>query len=103
MNIASEMVPFTLVDTTEKSCSILSDPQKLLSHLLQNEVDGLFPDIIAVYIQAAFKIFGVWTAELAQSWSDEELPDLKVKVKSAIERMQVLANSEHIEVQERVR
>lgn len=56
-----------------------------------------------MYIQAALKIFGVWTAELAQSWNDEELLDLKVKVKSTIERMQVLANSEHIEVQERVR
>ena len=81
---------------------VLSDPQKLLPHFLRNEVDRLSPDIIAMYIQAVLKIFGSWAVELAQRWGDDELTELKEKVKSVVDRMRELAASEHIEVQERV-
>ncbi len=84
------------------SSSLLSDPQKLLPHLLQSEVDRLSPNIIAVYIQATLKVFGNWATEIAQRWDEDNLQDLKDNIKSIIERMQKLVNSQHIEVQERV-
>lgn len=102
MNIASKsaLLSYFLID--DFASSMLSDPQKLLPHLLQNEVDCLPPDIIAVYIQATLKIFGNWATEVAQRWDEDNLKDLKDNVKSIIDRMQKLVNSQHIEVQERV-
>jgi AP-3 complex subunit delta-1 len=84
------------------SSSLLSDPQKLLPHLLQSEVDRLSPNIIAVYIQATLKVFGNWATEIAQRWDEDNLQDLKDNIRSISERMQKLVNSQHIEVQERV-
>jgi AP-3 complex subunit delta-1 len=55
-----------------------------------------------MYIQALLKIFGSWAIEVAQRWGDNDLKDLKDKVKSIIDRMRELAASRHIEVQERV-
>jgi AP-3 complex subunit delta-1 len=80
----------------------LSEPQKLLPYLLQPEVNNLTPDIIAVYIQSATKVFGCWASEVAQRWDDEDLPEVKQVVEQIISRMREFATSEHIEVQERV-
>lgn len=87
---------------TDVPSRVLSDPQKLLPHLLRNDVDRLSPDIIAMYIQAVLKVFGCWAIELAQRWGDDDLADLKEKVASIINRMRDLAGSRHIDVQERV-
>ena len=81
---------------------VLSDPQKLIPHLLHNDVDRLSPDIIGAYIQAILKVFGSWAVELAQQWGNDDLMDLKEKVTSIIVRMRELTASRHIEVQERV-
>jgi len=81
----------------------LSEPQKLLHHLLQPEVNNLTPDIISVYIHSATKAFGFWASELAQKWDDEDLSQVKQVVDQIITRMREFATSEHIEVQERVR
>ncbi|KIM47679.1 hypothetical protein M413DRAFT_416871 [Hebeloma cylindrosporum] len=82
-------------------CKELSEPQKLLHHLLRPEVNNLAPDIISVYIHSATKAFGLWASELAQKWDDEDLPEVKQVVDQIISRMREFATSEHIEVQER--
>lgn len=82
-------------------CSELTDPQKLLTYLLQPSILNLAPDTIAVYIHAATKIFGYWAAEIAQRWDDELLPDVKSVVDMVIERIGDFNSSPHIEVQER--
>ncbi|KAF8956094.1 adaptin N terminal region-domain-containing protein [Flammula alnicola] len=64
-------------------------------------INDLAPDIIAVYIQAAVKIFGFWASESAQRWDDDDLPEVKQVVASILSRMRELASSQHIEVQER--
>ena len=80
----------------------LSEPQKLLTHLLQPGVTTLPPDTIAVYISAATKAFGYWASELAQRWDDGDLPEVKRVVETILARMSELVSSPHIEVQERV-
>jgi hypothetical protein len=80
----------------------LSEPQKLLPHLLQPDVTTLPPDTIAVYISATTKIFGYWASELAQKWDDDDLPEVKRVVETISARMSELVSSPHIEVQERV-
>ena len=80
----------------------LSEPQKLLPHLLQPGVTTLPPDTIAVYISATTKIFGYWASELAQRWDDDDLPEVKRVVETISARMSELVSSPHIEVQERV-
>ncbi|KAF9532121.1 Ap3d1 protein [Crepidotus variabilis] len=82
-------------------CSALSDPQKLLPHLLQPEVDRLSPNIIATYIQAVLKVFGTWASELAQRWSEDDLPIVKEKVINIKNRLEDLSGSSDIETQER--
>lgn len=82
--------------------SELSEPQKLLPYLLQPEVSNLSSEIIAVYIQAATKIFGSWAADIAQRWEDDDLPEVKGVVEMIVLRMSELVSSPHIEVQERV-
>ncbi|KAF9566934.1 Ap3d1 protein [Agrocybe pediades] len=82
-------------------CSELAEPQKLLPYLLQPEITNLAPEIIAVYIQAAIKVFGFWASELAQQWDDDNLPEVKQVVESVLSRVKELAGSQHIEVQER--
>ncbi|KAJ8508456.1 hypothetical protein ONZ45_g9263 [Pleurotus djamor] len=83
--------------------SELAEPQKLLPFLLRPEMSNLPPDIIAVYIQSAMKLFGHWAAELAQRWSsvNDDLPEVKTVVATIIERLQEFVASPHIEVQER--
>ncbi|KAF8913207.1 Adaptor protein complex AP-3 delta subunit [Gymnopilus junonius] len=82
-------------------CLELSEPQKLIPYLLQAEITNLTPDIIATYIQAATKIFGVWAAELAQQWKDAHLSEVKDIVETVLITMRQLVNSQRIEVQER--
>ncbi|KAH9486426.1 AP-3 complex subunit delta-1 [Psilocybe cubensis] len=82
-------------------CLELSEPEKLLPYLLQPEIDNLSSDIIAVYIQAATKIFGMWASELAQEWEDDSLPEVKQVVESILNRTREFSGSQYIEVQER--
>lgn len=80
----------------------LTEPQKLLAYILQPEISRLSPETIAVYIQAATKIFGFWAAELAERWTDEDLTEVKGIVDLVVSRVTGLVISPHIEVQERV-
>ena len=63
----------------------------------------LSSDIVAVYIQAATKVFGSWAADVAQRWTDDDLAHLKNMIEFMISRLRELVQSSQIEVQERVR
>ncbi|KAG6842376.1 hypothetical protein C0991_007506 [Blastosporella zonata] len=82
-------------------CDELAEPHKLLPYLLQPEVSNLAPEIIAVYIQAATKIFGSWAASVAQRWEDDDLLDVKNVVEQLTSRLSELVSNPHIDVQER--
>lgn len=82
--------------------SELAEPQKLLNYLLQPRVLTLPPEIVAVYLQGALKVFGSWAAELAEQWDDEDLTRVKNAVSTVLERIGDFASSPDIEVQERV-
>lgn len=82
--------------------SELAEPQKLLAYIMQPEISRLSSETIAVYIQAATKIFGFWATELAERWNDEDLPEVKGVVDLIVSRVTELVRSPHIEVQERV-
>lgn len=62
----------------------------------------LDPESVAVFLQAATKIFGVWAAELAERWDSDDLPKVKTVVDSVIERLDDMVLNPDIEVQERV-
>lgn len=81
----------------------LVEPHKLLTYLLQSRVLNLDPETIAVYLQAALKIFGVWTAELADRWDNDDLPKVRQMVDTIIDRISDFVSNQDIEVQERVR
>ncbi|CAA7268078.1 unnamed protein product [Cyclocybe aegerita] len=82
-------------------CQELSEPQNILPYLLQPGTNKLSPDSLAMYIQAAVKIFGFWVEDLATRWADDRLPEVKQGVESILTRLKELAGSQHIEVQER--
>lgn len=82
-------------------CSELSAPDELIPYLLQPEIASLRPDIAAVCIQSATKLFGYWASEAAKQWMESFLEDLKQAVDIMIEQMEQLASSNQIEVQER--
>ncbi|KAJ7361378.1 Adaptor protein complex AP-3 delta subunit [Mycena albidolilacea] len=82
-------------------CSELSEPQKLLPYLLQPQIATLLPEIIAVYIHAASKIFGHWTDQVAQRWEDDDLPEVKSMVDLIIGRVRDFVSNADVEVQER--
>ncbi|KAF8240817.1 Ap3d1 protein [Tricholoma matsutake] len=82
-------------------CNELAEPQKLLAYIMQPEISRLSSETIAVYIQAATKIFGFWATELAERWNDEDLPEVKGVVDLIVSRVTELVRSPHIEVQER--
>ncbi|KAG2050585.1 Adaptor protein complex AP-3 delta subunit [Suillus hirtellus] len=82
-------------------CSELSAPDELIPYLLQPEIASLRPDIAAVCIQSATKLFGYWASEAAKQWMESFLEDLKQAVDIMIEQMEQLASSTQIEVQER--
>ncbi|TFK26650.1 Ap3d1 protein [Coprinopsis marcescibilis] len=81
--------------------SELLEPQKLIPYLLQTEVSNLPADIVAVYVQAAVKVFGSWAAEIGQQWDDGNLPEVQQVVATVISRMNELVSSPHVEIQER--
>lgn len=83
-------------------CSELSAPDELIPYLLQAEIASLSPDITAMCIQSATKLFGYWASEAAKQWTDGFIEDLKKAVDIMIEQMEQFASSTHIEVQERV-
>lgn len=83
--------------------SELSEPQKILPYLFQPEIVNLSPETIAVYIQAATKIFGHWAAEIAQRWDDDYLQEVKSVVQTVITNVGGFVSSPHIDVQERVK
>lgn len=85
------------------SPSELLAPEELLPYLLHPDVANLDPDTIAVYLQAANKIFGYWATEAAQQWTDDLLDKVKAAVDSIMEQIEEFVSSPHIEVQERVR
>ncbi|KIJ07920.1 hypothetical protein PAXINDRAFT_139610 [Paxillus involutus ATCC 200175] len=82
-------------------CDELLAPEELLPYLLDPDVALLDPEIIAVYIQAANKIFGYWATEAAQEWTHDLLEKVKSAVETMIEQMEEFVSSPHIEVQER--
>ncbi|GBE77252.1 AP-3 complex subunit delta [Sparassis crispa] len=82
-------------------CGELAEPQKLLTYLLQPNINVLDPETIAVYLQAALKVFGYWAAELAGRWDNDDLPKVKSLVEMVEERVTEFAASSDIEVQER--
>ncbi|KAI0964144.1 hypothetical protein AcW1_001032 [Taiwanofungus camphoratus] len=82
-------------------CSELAEPQKLLAYTLQPSIVTLTPDIIAVYLQAAMKVFGSWAAELADRWDDDDLSKVKNVVDMVLGRVGDFATNPDIEVQER--
>ncbi|KAI6133633.1 adaptin N terminal region-domain-containing protein [Pisolithus thermaeus] len=82
-------------------CSELLAPEELLPYLLHSEVANLDPDTVAVYLQAATKVFGYWSTEAAQQWTDDLLDKVKGAVDSVMERLEDFVSSPHIEVQER--
>lgn len=87
-----------------RNFSELAEPQKLIPYFLRPEMSNLTPDIVAVYLHAAVKVFGYWAAELAQrwSWANDDLLDVKEIVDSMVVGMKEFVTSPHIEVQERV-
>ncbi|KAF8488683.1 adaptin N terminal region-domain-containing protein [Gautieria morchelliformis] len=82
-------------------CRELLDPLKFLSYLLQPSSAALPPEIISVYIQAAFKVFGHWSAELAGRWNEDHLAEVKQAVDMVVGSLQSFVGNENIEVQER--
>lgn len=82
--------------------SELAEPQKLLMYILQPEISRLSPETIAVYIQTATKIFGFWATEVAERWTNEDLPEVRGVVDLIVSRVTELVSNPHIEVQERV-
>jgi AP-3 complex subunit delta len=81
----------------------LAEPQKLIPELLQPEISNLEPETIAVYIQAATKVFGYWAVEVAQRWEDDDLQEVKEVVDLIMTHISHFVSSPHVEVQERVR
>ncbi|KAG6820671.1 hypothetical protein H0H93_013522 [Arthromyces matolae] len=83
-------------------CEELAEPHKLLPYLLDSpEISNLQPEVIAVYIQAATKIFGTWAASIARRWAEEDLPEVKSVVDQLTTSFEQLVRSPHIDVQER--
>ncbi|KAF8588353.1 Adaptor protein complex AP-3 delta subunit [Ramaria rubella] len=82
-------------------CRELLDPPKILTYLLQPSTAALPSETISVYIQAAFKIFGHWVADLSNRWNEDYLPEIKQMVDVVVNSLQSYIGSEDIEVQER--
>ena len=82
--------------------SELSDTRKAVPSLLSSNVSKLSPDIIAVYINSAAKVFGAWAVDLAARWDDDDLQEVKEVVASVISAVRQFTSSADFEVQERV-
>lgn len=103
MNIAGDCLSLLSCVGSLNHGSELLEPQKLIPYLLQSESSILPPDIAAVYVQAAVKVFGTWVADVAQDWDDERFSEIQDIADSIMARMQELVSSPFVEVQERVR
>ena len=79
-----------------------SDTQKVIPRLLSDDIATLPPEIVAVYVQNAAKIFASWAARLANNWDADSLPELKSKVELILEGLRRFAGHANFEVQERV-
>lgn len=81
----------------------MDNPHHVLGLLLQPSISHLPADIIIVYLQAILKIFSCWTFDLADHWSDSQLPRVKERVNAALEMLGSFASHADIETQERVK
>ena len=89
---------------TERWCIFreLAEPQKLLGHLLKPAIAHLASDTIGVYLQAVLKTFGVWAAELSQTWDNDDISKVKATVNEVVEGLRPFTSNANVEVQERV-
>lgn len=75
----------------------------VMMRLVDPSVADLPPNILAVYLSAALKVYGYWASVLAGKWSDRFLPMVKDTVAQLRAGFQPFASNEEVEVQERVR
>ncbi len=47
------------------------------------------------------KVFGYWATEIAQQWTDDDLPQVRNVVDMALNQLELFVHSPHLEVQER--
>ncbi|KIK25351.1 hypothetical protein PISMIDRAFT_9708 [Pisolithus microcarpus 441] len=80
--------------------SELLAPEELLPYLLHSEVTNLDLHTKAMDLQAATKVFGYWSTEAAQQWTDDLLDKVKGAVDSVMELLEDFVSSPHIVVQE---
>ncbi|KAH8835125.1 Adaptor protein complex AP-3 delta subunit [Flagelloscypha sp. PMI_526] len=78
-----------------------TDQSRLIPCLVHPGIARLSPTIIAVYLQSMTKVFGSWTANLANQWGDDELVQVQELVPNIISRLETFTGSADIEVQER--
>ena len=63
--------------------------------LLSSDVSELSSETAAVYIQAAAKVFGTWAASLTDRWDEDDLPELKKVVNSAIDSLRTFSSKRY--------
>lgn len=102
LRVRAKFVAVRAIFSLSDVYSELLAPEELLPYLLHPNIAFLDPEMIAVYIQAANKIFGYWATEAAQQWTDDLLVKVQGAVETMIEQMEEFVSSPHIEVQERV-
>jgi hypothetical protein len=66
-------------------------------------MERLQPEIIVSYLQASLKIFGIWAASFADSWTDNALTTLQTMVEHLLEAVESYTLHADVEVRERVR
>lgn len=82
-------------------CGELAEPQKLLTYLLQPGIVVLQSETMAVYLQAAMKVFGHWAADQADRWDSDDLPKVRDIVDMVLDRLGDFVTHVDTEVQER--
>ncbi|CCL98144.1 uncharacterized protein FIBRA_00138 [Fibroporia radiculosa] len=82
-------------------CGELAEPQKLITYLLHPGITALGPETLAVYIQAATKVFGYWAADLTERWDTDDQPKVRSIVNLMLDRLGEFSTHPAIEVQER--
>lgn len=81
--------------------SDLSSPLSTIHNLLPPSLAHSSPQLIALSIQAAAKVFGHYAAHVSNSWNVEAHQELKNLVASITSGLAPFVTSPHIEVQER--
>lgn len=80
----------------------MKDAHRVIGHLIQPAVRLLPPETIAVFLQAAMKVFGHWAAEVAAEWNDDaHLAPARRTVDELVAALEPFAANEDVEVQER--